>query len=203
MSNLIFMIEGGKALELVKSHIAERITTRAAIRKMATELGITDAVTDILTGNLQGVIFPGERHPDFKAPNRKGVSYPKKNSEWGKRFNAAPRYQPPASVIHDAMGVPCSLEYTEGQSHGWTSIGSPLQECGFLYISENGPYAMWIPDVPAEVAAMEADGKTVAEPAKSFVPEFDGCRRIEKEEWEILAAQHKLEQKRAKQEPTA
>lgn len=196
MSPLIFMIEGGKALELVKAHIAERKTVRAAVQAIAKELGIQDGVTSSLEGHLLGVRFPGERHPDFKAPDRKGVCYPKKNSEWEKRFAAAPRYQHPPTVISRAFGVPLSLHYKDGTGEGWTLIGNGFNECGFLYLSEHGPYAMWIPNVPEEVKHMEAEGKTVEEPAKSFVPEFEGCRRIEKEEWDILVAQHKLAEKK-------
>ncbi|GGY03624.1 hypothetical protein [Paludibacterium paludis] len=203
MNSLYFLIEGGKALDLVKEHIAEKKAVRTAVREMAAELGIEQGVTCRLGGNLLGAIFHGTCHPDFTKPNRKGHSFPKKNTEWEKRFAAAPRHNPVTEVIADAMNIPCTLEYTSGTSHGWRHIGYPLSECGFLYLSENGPYAMWIPDVQAEVSAMEADGYAVAEPAKSFVPAFDGCRRIEKEEWEFLVAQHKLEQKRAAMEQTA
>lgn len=202
MSNILFMVEGGKALELVKAHIEEHKVVIAARKTIAAELGIEHGVTDPLDGRLLGVRFPNDRHPDFKAPNRKGICYPKKNSEWAKRFTEAPGYQNQTNVISHAFGVPCSLAYTtKDGGQGWTCIGNMLNECGFLYLSENGPYAMWIPNVPAEVALMEEDGKkTVEEPARSFVPKFEGCQRIEEEEWEILVAQHKLEKKRKKAE---
>lgn len=200
--NLIFMIEGGKALELVKQHIADRKQVREANLAMCEELGVENIVTDRFTGNLKAVVFPGDRHPDFKVPDRNGACYPKKNTEWAKRLADAPRYRMPTEIIHDELGVPCSLSYTgKDGGRGWSCIGSMMQECGFLYLSENGPYAMWIPNVPAEVALMEEDGKNmVDEPARSFVPEFEGCRRIEKEEWELLVAQHKLQQKRKQAE---
>jgi hypothetical protein len=200
--DLIFMIEGGKALELVKQHIADRLQVHEANVAMCKELGVTNIITDRCTGNLLGVVFPGERHPDFKVPGRNGDCYPKKNTEWAKRLADAPRYRMPTEIIHDELGVPCSLSYTSTNgAQGWTCIGSMMQECGFLYLGEHGPYAMWIPNVPAEVALIEEDGKnTVDEPARSFVPEFEGCRLIEAEEWEILVAQHKLEKKRKQTE---
>lgn len=203
MSNLYFLIESGKALDLVKAQIAEKKAVRSAVRKLASELGIEEGVTSILHGNLIGVVFRGEKHPDFTKPNRKGHSYPKKHSEWAKRFADAPRHKADTEVISEGLCIPCSLEFTKGSAHGWQGIGSALQECGFLYLSEDGPYAMWIPDVQAEVSALEADGYAVAEPAKSFEPEFDGCRRIEREEWEIMVAQHRLEKKRVAQEKAA
>ena len=54
---------------------------------------------------------------------------------------------------------------------------------------------MWVPNVEAEVAIEIAKGNTVDEPANSFKLKFEGCRRIEPEEWEILALKHKLESK--------
>ncbi|WP_081556944.1 hypothetical protein [Chromobacterium haemolyticum] len=200
MNDLYFMIEGGAVLELIKAHIAKRKLVQAAVQEMAKELGVEGGVTNRLEGNLLGVIFPGDRHPDFKAPDRNGVCYPKKNSEWAKRLAAAPRYQPASIVISDALGVPTDLHYTSQNCYGSTGIGHPFQECGFLYLSESGPFAMWIPDVPGEVALMEAEGKTVKDPAKSFVPEFDGCRRIDREEWDFVVAQYQLQKKRKQAE---
>lgn len=200
--NLIFMIEGGKALELVKQHIADRKRVKEANWAMCQELGVENIVTNRFTGKLEAVVFPGERHPDFKVADRYGACYPKKNTEWAKRLAEAPHYRVPVKVIHEELGVPCSLSYTSHDGgRGGTRIGSMMQECGFLYLSESGPYAMWIPNVPAEVALIEENGKrTVDEPARSFVPVFEGCRRIEKEEWELLVAQYKLEQKRKRAE---
>ncbi|QBJ80551.1 hypothetical protein [Aquitalea sp. USM4] len=196
MKSLIFLIEGGKALELIKAHIAQKKVVVAARKAMADELGISEGVTDVIDGRLLAVAFSGQRHPDFKAPDRKGMSYPKKRSEWEKRFAEAPACKDPVTVIGEELGVPTSISYTNaGGFGGWSSIGNPLRECGFLYLSENGPYAMWIPDIPSAVSSHEADGYQVKEPAKSFIPEFEGCRRIENEEWDIMVARHKLAKK--------
>jgi hypothetical protein len=77
-------------------------------------------------------------------------------------------------------------------------IGHPLFACGFLWASKDGPYGLWIPDVPAEVAKSKADGFIVAEPANSFKPEIPGCRLILEEEWNLMVAEQEL--KRKKQE---
>lgn len=194
MEHLLFMIEGGKALELAKQHIADRKRVQEANWAMCQELGVENIVTDCFTGKLEAVVFPGERHPDFKVAGRYGACYPKKNTEWARRLAEAPRHRIPVEIIHKELGVPCSLSYTSHDGgKGWVRIGLLGKECGFLYLSESGPYAMWMPNVPAEVARIEENGeKTVDEPMRSFVPEFEGCRRIEKEEWDILVAQHKL-----------
>lgn len=200
---LIFLIEGGKALELVKAHIAARLATEKEIRAICTELGVSEYTTNPINGKLVGVVFLAERHPDFKVPTRRGISYPRKGSEWEKRLMAHKGYPSQNSIIQEQLGVPCSIEHKDATGHGWTCIGNFLNECGFLYLSADGPYGMWIPNVPAEVAKFEAKGSVVVNAAKIFKPEFEDCRLIEREEWDILVAQHKLEEKRKKQEKKA
>lgn len=198
--NVLFMIEGGKALELVKQHIDDKIRVARERNAIARELGVEDIFVSNMDGTLLGVMFKGDVHPDFKKPDRKGRSCPKKGTEWAKRFEEQKGFARPASVISEAFGVPWSIEFksANGEASGYRAIGNPFNECGFLYISKEGPYAMWVPDVPGEVAEREKGGYVIAEPAKSFKLEFDGCRRIEQEEWEILVAQHKLAEKKAK-----
>lgn len=193
----IFMIEGGRALEMVKAHIEERRRVLRASRAIAGELGAPSFSEDRMNGTLLGVVFPGAIHPDFKkAKGRHTISYPKKGTAWEKRLAEQQGYKPVVRQISGAFSIPLSLTYTTEGGSGGSIIGSPFRECGFLYPGPDGPYAMWVPDVPAEVARQEAKGHVVTEPAKSFRLEFDGCRRIESEEWEILMLQHKLRAKK-------
>ena len=197
--NAIFMIEGGKALELVKQHIAEKQRVARERGDLAGELGVEDIYVSNMDGVLLGVRFKGDAvHPDFKKPDRKGISFPKARTAWKERFDAQRGFPRPSIVIAEAFDIPLSIGYTGKEGgHGWRSIGNPFNECGFLYLGVDGPYAMWVPDVPGEVAEGETRGVIVEEPAKSFRLEFEGCKRIEKEEWDILVAELKLAQKRA------
>jgi hypothetical protein len=199
----IFMIESGKALEMVKEHISERKRVRDEIRVIVQDLGVNEIFTDKMTGVLTSVIFPRDIHPEFTKPKRRnGGSYPKKGSSWDARLKKQTGYKNPSSWISKEFNIPLSIGFGSDNCKGWRCIGSPLTECGFLYLSEQGPYAMWTPDIAAEVAASIAEGYTVGEPAASFKLEIDGCRRIEKEEWEILVLQHTLAQKQATVTPT-
>lgn len=200
--SVIFAIEGGDALCLVKQHIADRIAAQEAARELAKELGVEHIYTDRFEGKLLGVAFRrGFVHKDFTKPDRKNISYPRKGSEWEKRFLAQTGYTNPVHLISEFFSIPLSLSYTcEGGGTGFTGVGNPFVECGFLYMSAEGPYAMWVPDVPACVARREADGSRVAEPAKSFKLEIDGCRRIDQEEWDLIAAQYKFDQKKRERE---
>ncbi|MEG1454884.1 MAG: hypothetical protein RSC66_04850, partial [Comamonas sp.] len=179
--------------------IAEAARVRGETQALAQELGITDGSLCRRTGILYGVIFPGDVHPDFlkpKARSRNRTSYPKKGSDWAKRL-AAQRGTPDASIlISTEFEIPLSISYTTDSGSGWSHIGSMLTECGFLWLGEDGPYAMWAPDVPALVAEGQARGQIIAEPAASFSFNIEGARRIEKEEWEILVLQHELAEKK-------
>lgn len=203
MDNIIFMIEGGKALELVKQHIAERRRVLAQNKAIADELGVKEVRVDRETGELRAVVFPGKIPEGWTKPDKHGCCLPKKGAEWWQRFRQQKGHPDPSVTIAEAFKIPMSIEYSSGGGTGFRHIGSFLHECGFLYMSPDGPYAMWVPDVPGEVAADEARGHTVAEPAKSFKLEFEGCRRIESEEWDLLVAQHKLAKKRAAAEAAA
>lgn len=203
MSSLYFLIEGGKALDLVKSYIEAKLVCHNAVRAVLHELGCTEYYHREMDGTLLGVRFPpGVDVPvDFKKPNRTGHQFPRKGSDWEKRFDALPKYFHESSLIQEELHVPTVISYEkEGKEAGVSRFGNPLNECGFLFLGKDGPYAMWIPDVQAEVTRKEKEGYTVAGPAKSFIAEFEGCRRIEKEEWELLVAQHRLDKKRKQNE---
>lgn len=202
-NNLLFMIEGGPMLPLVRQHIAERQRVHEANRQLLEplrkEYGVERASMDRENGTLLAVVFPNKVHPDFTKPSgRSHTSHPKKNTEWASKFAAQKGYESESHTISSTLNIPLFIEYSDKGGKGSRVIGGFFNECGFLYLGEEGPYAMWIPDVQAEVAADVKRGYTVQEPAASFKPEFPGCRRIEDEEWDILVAQHKLAEKKAK-----
>lgn len=192
--NVIFMVESGWALKAVRKHIAERQRVDIEVSALCKELGVDQCYRDRIDGTVRGVVFKGKRHSDFKAPVRNGVSFAKKGSAWAARFAAQKGYADQAAAISEHFKIPMSISY----KNGWRRIGTMLAECGWLWLGPKGPYAMWVPDVPAEVAKDIAANQSVQEPAASFKLEFPGCRRIEPEEWDILAAQQKLAAKKAK-----
>lgn len=195
-----FLIESGRPLELVRQQIAETDRVRKQTQELAKELGITNGSLCRRTGILLGVVFDGPVHPEFAKPKSRGrnrPSYPKKGSDWAKRF-AAQQGTPDASrLIADEFNIPLSISFKTESGGGWSCIGTPLTECGFLWLGEDGPFAMWAPDVPALVEERKAQGQTIEEPAASFSFAIEGCKRIEKEEWEILVLQHEIAEKKA------
>lgn len=201
MSSVLYMINSGKALELIKKRIEDRKNTHQQVLDFSSELGATYVKTDRFNGILLAVVFDKDVNPDFKKPDRQGASYPKKGTEWDARFKAQVDHGNETSIIAEAFNIPLSIRYTCENGNGWTSVGNAFSECGFLYLGADGPYAMWVPDIKSKISAMEADGRVVDEAVKSFSMEFEGCTAIEDEEWDILVAQHKLAEKRAAPKP--
>lgn len=198
MKDALFLIEGGKPLEMVKAYITDVIRIRQENTALAKELGVDSIFTSRTTGALAGVNFPGAIHPDFAKPKkRNGASYPKRGTDWAKRLAALQGTPNAATLIAAAFGIPCSLSYTTEDGEGWRCLGNPLTECGFLYLSKDGPYAMWAPDVPAVVQEAKASGQTVTGAAATFVFDIPGARRILTEEWELMVAQKTLSDKLA------
>ncbi|WP_321935423.1 hypothetical protein [Paraburkholderia sp. J8-2] len=188
--DLHFLIEGGKALELCRSFVAERHRAFDACQSLARELGVMQFTTDLLDGTISRVRFQKAPHPDFGRADRNGMCAPRKGTEWETRFRAQLGHPNEALLIQEALGVPCAISYHNETGSGSAHVGNMLCECGFLYPNEKGPYAMWIPDVESQVARYLAAGFAVDEPAMSFKAEFEGCCRIMSAGWELLVAQY-------------
>jgi hypothetical protein len=196
MNDAIFLIEDGKALELVRKHIQERDRVLKQALVLSKELGVTQVWTSIDNGVLVSVQFPDAVHADFTKPRDHG-SKPKRGTEWAKKFAAQVGYENPSNLIMDAFNIPCTIGYGEDGKMGFTRIGMPYLECGFLYLGEDGPYAMWVPDFEEKVQADIAAGQIVAEPARSFRMQFEGCRRITQAEWDLMVEESEPKQKAA------
>lgn len=190
--SLYFLIEGGKALELVKRHIQEVKAAETRAIKLCKEIGAKYWTGDKLTGRLTGVVFaPGQTpHPDFLKPGRFGICYPRKKSEWFNRIQAVKGHPITSELISQELGVPVTLHWKNAFMH----LGHPFKQAGFVYPSEDGPYGMYIPDVQSAIKA--ARRGLPNEPERSFKPEFEGCKRILRQDWELIVAQHDVAEAR-------
>lgn len=198
MSSVTYLIEGGRALVLVKEHIAEVLRVHAEVGALCKALGVERVSTCRWTGVLETVVFPGAVPEGWTKPSRKyGVSAPKKGTEWHKRFKEQKGHKNASEVIGGEFRVPHHISYTTDGGSGFTRIGNPFFPCGFMYLSADGPYALWVPDVAAEVTAAQAAGKVIQnEDALQWTGVIPGARQIHDEEWDILVAQFKLAEKK-------
>lgn len=201
-----YLIEGGKPLELLREHFAERERVFEANKAIADELGIKKGHTDTFHGQLLTVCFEGKVPEGWTKKDKHGASRPKAVTEWAQRFKDLKGWREPSLIIAEAFGIPTCLSYKrkEGTS-GWRHIGNMFKPCGFLWADqETGPWALYIPDVAEAIRSEEADGGEVTEPAtRDWTLNVPGMRRIELEEWEIACHQYTLEKRRREKEAAA
>lgn len=200
---LYFAVDGGKALELAKKHVAEHAATIERNVETVKPLNVDRYVVSVLDGTVCGVEFNGALHKDFKKPDRRGVSYPKKGTEWAEKFAAVKGYDKRGFELAKELGFPTTLYYKSDDCNGMTGTTSGINSgVGLLWISEDGPFALYVADISERVAYYESQGYTVDDACKHFKPKFDGARPILKEEWDLVVAQHELEEAKRKAEKT-
>ena len=192
--DLYFAVDGGRMLELAKKHVAERAAVEEVNRALAKELGAERYAVDYANGVLCGVIFTGKPHADFKKANKHGIASPRARTAWDARLSSIKGYDRRGFSLAKALGVPTDISYQrDGIERGSACISGGFSSgVGLLYLSKDGPFALYIPDIAHVVADYEARGYTVCDECKNFKPEFDGARPILKEEWELTVARHKL-----------
>jgi hypothetical protein len=202
---LYFLVEGGTTLDICRAHIREKLDVLADQKAMLAELGEhVEWSQSPIDGKVWGVRFKDRgRHPEFTAPNKHGVCGPKKKSEWAAKFKAGRGWDKGGYGIAKALGVPTNIEYRrQGEEGGGMMSASPTFDAGvgFLWLDQdNGPFALYVYDIAARIADLKArEGYLVDEPANSWVPAFDGARQIHEAEWELLVAQHKVDELKAK-----
>lgn len=203
----IYLIESGRPLEMVKEYVKQRGVVMRSRAAMCKELGTDRASWDRIHGALSGVVFNrGKEHPDFRKADAKGVSRPRKGSAWAQRFKDQPRHVNQAQWIADELGIPTTImtrDRVTAEFRSGRHIGNMLAECGFLYMSDPELYGLWIPDVEAHLVRIKAsrefdpDKEVIDEKSSSFTMQIPGCRRIFKEEWDIMILQAELQRKKA------
>jgi len=194
--DLYFLIKGGQTLELVKSHIAARQEQHERNAAFVADIGADQWYESILDGTVSGVILK-ERRTDFTKPDRKGISHPKKGTEWFKRWENQTGWDRRGYELAKTFGVPTNINYKKEGSEGWGHISHGLTSgVGFLYLSADGPYCLYVPDVAERVQYYRDQGYTVD---LTWPTEFDGAHPILKEEWELIVAQHAVDEARGRE----
>lgn len=198
--SLYFEVLSGEILDLAKQHVADRVASVQRNKALLDELGCVEYFPSILDGTIVCVKFPGAPHLDFTKPTRTGATRPKRGTDWAKRFEAQQGYDKCGQALAERLGVPTSISYEyEGGSGSRSLSGGFHSGVGFLYLSAGGPFALYVPDVAQRVTEYEAKGYTVNVACKNFKPEFSGCRRILKQEWEFAVAKLELDEARKEQ----
>lgn len=195
--DLYFLIEGGQTLDLVKAHIAARTDQHERNAAFVSELGADQWYESILDGTVSSVVLK-ERRTDFIKPDRKGISRPKKGTEWFDRWENQIGWDRRGYELAKTLGVPTDIRYSKDDgSYGMSSVSRGFTSgVGFLWLGPDGPYCLYVPDVAERVAYYRDLGYTVD---MKWPEAFDGARPILKEEWELIVAQHAVDEAKARE----
>lgn len=197
-----FLVEGhGKVQELVEQWLKEYLAAVERAIALVKEIGVEHHTRDEDTGILTGIVFPKGKTPDgWIKPDKRGVTRPKKGTDWAKRFKDQKGCQKFSPLFEKAFNIPTTMwpVDVEGEKHRVT-MGHWFTPCHL--VSTGKQHAVVIPNVAFYVAESEAKGLTVPDEVKSFKPEFEGCRQITREDWEIIEIQHEASKTTIEQTP--
>lgn len=200
--NLHFLIEApGPAMTLITNWLAERDAVLARNKVLADDLGVTKYHFDRDTGVLTGALFETAPVPtDWRKPGKHGISWPKKNSDWAKRIAAQVGHRKASDLIRETLAIPTYMqcEKADGSRRG-IDMGHWFEPCQFATVGMTAPYLLVIPNVAFYVAEAEAEGWVVPAAVKAFEPVFEGCRRIARDDWDLMVLQRKAAQRQAKE----
>lgn len=214
LPRLYFLIEGtGRAKELVTQYIAERAAAVQAINTFAKKVGASAYQTERETLRLAGLTFDGPVPQGWKSiggTSRRGGAQsfsPRKGSAEHAEMQSLPTLSLTPEKVAQALGIPTMIDYVDakGAYAGGVILSLSGDECGFAYPTASGPFLLWIPDVEKAVESCEktlpsiAPHLSVSPDIKNFRPEFEGCRKILREEWDVIVAQHALQSAQAKE----
>lgn len=186
--NSYFLIEGpGVAMNLITEWLAARDEALDRAFSMLHELGVTHHTRDDSTGVVTGVAFPrGEVPAGWTKPDKYGVSRPKKGTDEYKRFNAQVGHPKASPLIKSAFNIPTSMKCEGPNGERFIEMGHWFEPCGFATMGDTPPFLLVIPNVAYYVAKAEAEGYTVPAEVKAFKPEFEGCRAITEDDWDLM-----------------
>ena len=192
---------------------AERTVAVQAINDFSKKVGASAYQTERGTLRLVGMTFDGPAPQGWKSiggTSRRGGKQsfaPRKGSVERMAMRALPIISNNPGKIAEALGIPTMIDYVDakGAYAGGVVLALPGDECGFAYPATSGPFLLWIPDVEKAVESCEktlpniAPHLSVSPDIKSYRPEFEGCRKILREEWGVIVAQHALQSAQAKE----
>lgn len=187
-----FLIEGeGKAKEIIESWLKEWMAAQERTIAFVKEIGAINHTRCEETGILTGIVFDKGQVPDgWIKPNNRGITRPKKGTDLYKRFKAQKGCEKFSPIFAKAFNIPTTMWPTDAEGKKCrVEMGHWFTPCQL--VSTGKQHGVIIPNVAYYVAKAEAEGLTVPEDVKAFKPEFEGCRQITREDWELIEIQHR------------
>lgn len=185
--NQLYLIESGVMLDAVKNHIEQVKACRIAYSDFAQEYGAKQYYHN--SKKLYGLSL--RKAPDgWTKPKKNGETYPKRGHADCDKIKNLPELPDQCDAIFNITGVPLCISYEGDGTSGSTCIGSPLNECGFLYIQRHNLYAFWTPDVKKYLE--DYSQYKITNGADKWEMKIDGVTPISQAKWDLLVAECKV-----------
>lgn len=186
--NQIYLIESGIMLEAVKKYIEEIKACKTAYSKFAESKGSTEYFHN--SSKLYGLVMHKQIEGWTKPSRKSGESRPKIGCPDLDLIKELPKTPDQVEIIRGITDVPLSISYKSETCSGHSFIGSPLNECGFLYLPKHDLYAFWTPDLKDALAGYS--DYEITNGADKWSMSVEGVKPISKSKWELLVAQCKV-----------
>lgn len=198
--SLYFLVEGpGPVMDAAKAAVAQHIHNIGKRNEILNELGVTHFKG--YREEISSVFFPNEVPAGFvKAGKRaadRGYWRPKAGTPMHARFEELRRL-PKGPDLHELLGYDYGVAYAKESEDrtGWRALGHPLDPAGFAWPHQDGPYMLYIPDAVTPAQEYIDKGYTITN-GVNMNPQYEGCRRITKNEWDLIVLTHKVNQEKA------
>lgn len=134
--------------------------------------------------------------PEFRKTTKRGIYVPRKKSKYVEEF-AMYRRPNVADYLQNFMSMDSSIQWSvKGKSTGCYHVGNWDTPYGLYWYSNPGPILLITPDFVSSIKRLQKD-----EPGVEITNGVDrwkapkGCRKILKEEWDLMQAKHDYEKK--------
>ena len=198
LPKLYWLVEGeGQVKEFAVAYAKERAFVVGQAEAFCIKHGASSFSSAPDTKEVVGVTFPGPVPEGWKSIGgtaKRGAQLfaPKHGTDARREMDALPRMTLTMRDVATALGIPTLVEFDaeDGQYGGSATISLPGHECGFAYPSLEGPFLLWTADY--EEAFKMAEQFASDHGLKFSRPDapdgFEGCRKILKEEWDLVLA---------------
>jgi hypothetical protein len=198
-----FIVENGPVFDHCQKWVQSFIDARKAAMEFAKKYGSDRCYTSSRTGTFAGARFAWQELPDdwTKPRGKDKLSWPKKKSAAELERKALPSADSFLGPLQDIVGeIPSNVEYRGGKTtKGMRQVAPFFGTSCYTFNGADGPFLIDVPNAKLAWKFMLADNPEYecTNGVHEYEFAFEGCREILKEEWDLLAAQHKAAKAKA------
>ena len=197
MEVAVYRIKGGPLLDAVKETISSRLNTQSLMIDFCKQYGGQDYYLEgIDSPRIAGLRFVDSAPiPDGwqRLSPKSDIYTPWTNLTAKKQMDLIPNLPDEIDIITRLIDIPL---FARLEKNGQTSselFDGHVPFVGFLHAGiENDTFALWLPDVHANIMAWEADGYRVLDGVGSWEMSVTGLDKLSMSGWIELSNKHAL-----------